>query len=617
MSDMKILVPLMKGMIKELKEDKQEINDGLEVFNIQNVNTDHIIHVLDQQVRTANNKFTMAFVGEFKSGKSTIINTLLELSGDQRLSSELDPDTAKCIRILYKTKDMDYDAEIIYIDGPYENEKTSWTDAKKYTSQVALNNDETLKDKAAYIDEVRYYVKNSVLETCNILDLPGTGAGGHTDDHTFVTNKKILETDAIFWVVSTAEEPGQEAVSNLEKFKDKIIPLINVWQFKEDNIEGMCTLEEVETLLKEKYSVYFSDEVAMISYYAKEIDVALERGEDIPDEWGKKAFSECVQNVFGSESFNRELGKINRIKRVLKDEFSKLNMALDDTSENLVAYLSDIGEEKTDLDSSLIELESINRYAATKVKDSCKHMSNDIINYMTDQTECFIEDEMQAANLKIIFKGIKKDKKDELIQKMTQKYKDEYLKLEEKPSWYDHLIDQLTEEISVVLNSEYARFAIKSSERIDVKKEIDIDNDIISGIITQSIRAAMESIGNVLMLVITGIVLYLIPGGAIVDAIAISFFGGTTLNKDTLSKKKENIKARGRLSIKMQRHAIGNDVHAIGKNINNDVYKKIQEKILDQKSEADQSKARCQNTLKKVKELIDQIATYETQLSKF
>lgn len=57
------------------------------------------IRDIERQLDTSKEEYTIAFVGMFNSGKSTVINSLLGLTGGARLSEEDRPDTVKRICI--------------------------------------------------------------------------------------------------------------------------------------------------------------------------------------------------------------------------------------------------------------------------------------------------------------------------------------------------------------------------------------------------------------------------------------------------------------------------------------------------------------------------------------
>jgi ribosome biogenesis GTPase A len=616
MKDIKTLIPLMNGIVKNLGEKEEELNEAFKKLGIPPVQFAECKRVIEQQIKTANNKFTIAFVGEFKAGKSTTINSLLQLTGDARLSTEYEPDTAKCIRIMYKTDDIDYDAEIVYEDNTYEKERMDWVTAKKYTSQVALNENEHLKARAEKISEVRYYIKSDILSVCNMLDLPGTGSS-HVEDHTATTDRKILEADAVFWIVSTSDEPGKEAMSNLEKIKNKLIPIINVWKHEKSNISGNVTPEEVIQFLEDRYASFFTQGEAPICYYAKEIDYAQTHGYEIKEEWGRAAFAECLNRLVFAENVNLELDKINRITKNIKAALEKFDASLTEIEMPLVDIDDGVNHKTLDTDLLRSQLYSIFQNAETKLSQAAANTANEIITHIVGMTESFIEDEMQDANLSMFIKSIGKNRKERLKNELKDRYENEYLRLDESPCWYDEVLKEYLESIEILLNSEYAKFQIEANKNSANTERRDLDSNFISSVIKQTVNSFLEKLGAVLMAAIGALILTLVPGGAIIDAISIGILGNSKLNADTISKKKENVKNRAKLSISMQKYAVTNDLKEEARKINKDCKDEFTRKI---QSDIDENTSRKQyHDLAKscVISTKDDIATYVGQLYNF
>ena len=90
------IAPLLTSIIGEF----QRILDQIKTEGDKHVPPDarriwqELITLIDAQRKTAERPFTVAVVGEFKVGKSTFLNGLLRLSGDDRLSTQDSPDTA-------------------------------------------------------------------------------------------------------------------------------------------------------------------------------------------------------------------------------------------------------------------------------------------------------------------------------------------------------------------------------------------------------------------------------------------------------------------------------------------------------------------------------------------
>ena len=568
MSDSKALIPWLEGVVSDIEKSSVDLNEKLVDLKLNKIDFSKYILSLKQQIKTANNKFTMAFVGEFKSGKSTTINSLLGLSGDEGLSNCDDPDTAKCVRIMKKESGMDYEAELIFEPGTFKNEKLSWNDAKKYTSQVALDNDPSLKEKSSKIEEVRYYIDNDFLSVCNILDLPGTGAGGHSEDHNLVTFKKIDEAEVIFWIVSTVDEPGKAAIDNLDRFKSKIIPVINVWKDSKNDIESELTGEDVKKILMERYSTYFSDAQEPIIYYAKEICNAQENDDDVQEEWGKAAFAECLNSLLSADVVDLEKDRITRIKKQIGTVFTKIKNELKEVEEKFVDINAKNDQEDTDITLLETKLNTIQRHADEKIREQTKSTSDEMVSFMSQMTEVFIEDQMDSIRLDTVFRQLGKNRKKQLEEEMKDTYLNKYLKMNEKPCWYQDMLVSYGEDINILLNSEYAIFKIEA-KKMETIKNLDMDTNFVGSILKQTMASFVEALGPIIATIIMAIVLYCVPGGAIIDNLAVALMGGSAFKpKDRITKRKENIKSRARLSISMQKYNIQNGLLKETKNIN-------------------------------------------------
>jgi predicted GTPase len=584
------MIPWMEDITKNMEAYEKNINESLKGNELDAIQLGDNIRIVKQQISTAKNKFTMAFVGEYNSGKSTIINTLLDLDENEKLSSQDSPDTALSTRIMYKDNGLEYDAEIIYKPGTYETERVDWETAKKYTSHVETEKDLSLADKVAQIDEVRYYVHKDILSVCNILDLPGTGAGRHEDDDK-LTERKIYEADVVFWVVSTSSEADKNAVANLEKISSKIIPIINVWQFEQEGISGEFTAEETLQDITGKYSVYFSKEEPPIVYYAKEIEYAQQYGMELKEEWGKGRFADCLHRIVYSESMDIEQEKIARIKENIKKALKNTLGSIEDKKEKLTARKDEIDHGTSELEVIETSLYSTYQSVNAKLKDLSKTKANDIIQYLTGLTDAFIEDQMQSANVTMLIRSVGRGRKERLQKEMQEKYNRDYLKLEDKPCWYDDILEEYVDEVKIMLDGEYASFKIKARNAAGASdKELPISSEFISTVIEQNMQAFMQSLSSLFLTGIAAIVLVVMPGGEIIDSISISLLGKSSIGADRITSKKENIKTRARLQINMQKIEIARKIESAGKNINEECQKQIEKQLSDKKTESDKKR---------------------------
>jgi len=614
MNNLETAIPFMKQLAKMLEEKKNSINFDLEDLKIRGIDIDNSILRINEQIKTAETKYTIAFIGTFKTGKSTIINSLLNLSGSERLSSEFDPDTAKCVRIIEKPKKQDYDAEVIFEDNIYPVEQISWTEAKKYTSQVALDNEsQAFRDKAEHIEEVRYYVDSPFLRLCNILDLPGTGTGGHSE-HTEVTDRKIMEADCIFWVISTDAEPDIESIRNLEKINTKMLPIINVWQSEQEDIYSELTPEEIKNMLLEQYSAYFASAENPVIYYAKEIDLAQQQGRVLKEEWGKQQFTDKVTDILNNINSG---DRMTRIKMQIETALTLCENQLSDLLEDhrIEAMKQVEKTELSEINKIRRQLGKAKQLATGEIKQTAAKVVNDVLGTVIEASDAFIENKMQGTNFDALLR-----KRSE--EKLKKEFEDDYIRIHN--GWLDEIVKEYSDNVKSVLEGIYIDFSL-DSEVITASKKINItSNDLdafIAGLSDVMSKDMIQRILPAFIAALTGGILMFIPGGLLAEAFITTVFSGAaslmSIPKDNkLLQKKESIKRQAKSQIKQQRAHITNCFIESAKEINNIFYDKINSQI---SSRDEKNKERTEKICRldsKIQDILDFIQSEKTELKK-
>lgn len=108
-----------------------------------------------------------------------------------------------------------------------------------------------------------------------------------------------------------------------------------------------------------------------------------------------------------------------------------------------------------------------------------------------------------------------------------------------------------------------------SSENLDVSKFVESMADTIS-------RDISNRIAPIIIATITGGILLLIPGGALIDALGIFASGIKSMNSITddskLLNKQNSIKAQSKNEIRQQRSTISRSLRKVGENLNENCY---------------------------------------------
>lgn len=602
---------VLRKMCDEIKEHSIEVNEMLDDFKIKHIDVSKALTSFEQQIKSAESKFTIAFVGTFKMGKSTIINSLLELKGDARLSGEYDPDTAKSVRLICADDEHKNGDAVVDFNGTYPEEKLSWSEAKKYTSHVALRKeDEMFKEKASHISEVRYYIDHPLLKLCNILDLPGTD---YDSNDTAVTDEKILEADCFFWVVSTSSEPSLSTVKNLEKIKHKLLPIINVWQKECDDIRSDITPEDVITAIQENYSAYLANADDPVIYYAGEIDNAQQKGEEVKPEWGKIQFTEKVESILRNI---RDGDRAQRIKSNLIDAVRDCRAAIEklenDPAIEKVRNAALTGKKENS--KTMTRLNQCRGIAKSDVKNEANKTAADIIDILTNATDSFIYSKMDGLDFKALFKGKKR-----YGEELRKEYENNYIRLND--GWVQSLGNDFLDNVKTILEGIFIEFEEDIENGIQSEN---LDSNIIySGNFTESIaenlqKDMLSKFIPVLLEAVVAVVLLFIPGLNILDSVYMIGSGigsskGIT-NMDKLQLKAKTIALQSRAQIRQQKYTIVDALKKMGADITEKYYSSVKEELIGQGLELDAQIEKYNSTVNAVAAFKNDLDTQESAI---
>lgn len=165
--------------------------------------TNTAVSIRDTIDKVADEHFEVAIVGEFKRGKSTLINALL---GQEILPADVLPATATLNRVTYN--DSPY-VSVEYKDGSVE--KVPIDSLQDYVTKLTFESEqkaETVKEATVYYDTE--FCKNNV----DIIDTPGLN---DDEQMTNVTLSILPEIDAAVFVISANSPFSQFEKEFLEK----------------------------------------------------------------------------------------------------------------------------------------------------------------------------------------------------------------------------------------------------------------------------------------------------------------------------------------------------------------------------------------------------------------
>ncbi|MBQ3544744.1 MAG: dynamin family protein [Lachnospiraceae bacterium] len=591
------LYGIFEGLVQKYAECEGQVNECLAELkseHIEKVNFSDQKHIIMQQMNTAQNKFTIATIGEFSAGKSTILNTLLNLSGEAQISSQFQKDTAKAIRIMKKEQNQDFDAEIIFReDSDYTNEQLSWEQAKKYTSHIALAENPKLKRKSEQIYEVRYYLDLDILDNCNFLDLPGLGIDPKDDR---LTIEKSNECDAVFWIISNTQEVTKDTISNLQIIKHKMVPIINVWYNPDTGEEtGDFTFNEMKESLITNFNAYLGDNQIM-KYCAKAIEVALERvadDEDMEDAfedneddiWGYDGMQERLHDLIYGEGVDLEEEKKTRMIENVLEACDYMNQKLDGTIEEIKKVKDKLNTEKRS--NKLTKLKITTAYTTNQLelKMVASNTVDEIISKINEACELFIDAKMSSAKISVALKSITKSGKNKLEKEYRDEYIAKYLEIDDWDkgnTWLNAVMSEYREDLTSIFDNEYAKAGLDLEDMEGcIDKDVVLDLKFFDAIGENMSITFEQQIKENLPIIISGILIY-IPGHHIIDLLLMFCALSrkhTGEGENKLEKRVEQTKRRARLSVSFQRHKLMDSFMKLGRDFNTSYKKNLIKKL--------------------------------------
>lgn len=555
--DLVEISPNIQGHLKRLRRSASVLADFRAARGRSPGDFARILDEIERQDRTANRRFTVAFVGMYNCGKSTILNSLLGLQGEARLSDNDSPDTARSIRIGYRADPGDPECVLHFGDGTHQ--ECAWAEARAFTSEVYLEEHPEARARAEQLLEVEYYLADPLLLSLDFLDLPGTGTGNWRT-HTALTHQRLKEAELIFWVIGTcAPEPtgsDLEDLRILKEVKANVVPLINVWSVEEEGITGDVEAEEMVTAIRTHLAPFFAADAPCFKYYAREIDLARQRDRKLREEWGMEPLVLFLGSLLGTDTVRRQ--RIRRIGGVVGAQLRRL--------EDLVGaetqLLQQIERELATANGELLLQEEdrldIGRSLRPRVRELAEDCARQVVSLCTDAANAFIDDELRLTNWKLLAETLKREPVEVIQERMRARFERDYLRLAESPHWIDRLHHEFLDDVEHVVHGVWARFLrdLESSPR---------PTGFEAGLGTRFLDRALEQIGGSMLqrgflLALTGVFTYLllIPGGFLIDVASVLSLVVLQTFQDPLEKPRNTAKLRARVALEANRIEIRN-----------------------------------------------------------
>lgn len=227
-------------------------NNSKDLFQLSNFK-DYSIKLWEISEQVSRPLLVM-IMGEFKTGKSTFINAILE---EEILKSDVTPATAVVSMISYGE-----DRKVLahFKDG--NTREYSYEELKNITAE----GDDSKKDLRNNIKYVELFLPKEILRNITIIDTPGLNVDNQL--HIQATKEFMNEADMVFWVFAYGKAASRTEIAAISELSKRLKPIAIINRIDEIDEEEE-SLEEVIEEIKKRLKGHVDDIIGVSSYLAK------------------------------------------------------------------------------------------------------------------------------------------------------------------------------------------------------------------------------------------------------------------------------------------------------------------------------------------------------------
>lgn len=195
----------MKTDADKLRSFLKQVTPTLETYGKKS-----IVSEIDKAITATEDSATVLFCGEFKRGKSSLVNAII---GTELCPTDIGIATSVVTTIKYGAvkKAVRYYGNLLENADALKSEEIEWDDIDKYTMGDVLEIDNTILVELSYPSP---FLKNGIT----IIDTPGIG--GLDPRHAILTHMALPKADVIVFVTDAGEPLTQ---SELEFYESKVL----------------------------------------------------------------------------------------------------------------------------------------------------------------------------------------------------------------------------------------------------------------------------------------------------------------------------------------------------------------------------------------------------------
>lgn len=305
----------------------------------------------------------IAVIGEFSSGKSTLINSFL---GVDLLPAKHIPTTSYITNILYSKE------EYIQVDG----EKLA----------VSKENIENIKEVKN--DKIDIFLNNPILDTFSFIDTPGTNDPSKFSDE--IVFSMIGDVDIVLFIFNSAaalKDTEKEFISKLVKKKDlekfffifnKSDTVTNIKSVQETSLDVLSNMLKLDREILVKQSFKYSSIDVLNRKLKKQESQVFELFEEKLLNYIENNSKNLLQDWVNAE-VNKTVGtlalKLDLLIDSINNDIDKYQVELDDLNKNINDFELEI---QKSVSIVIAEFNKLKQEFKRRIQDDIKFIQTDI-----------------------------------------------------------------------------------------------------------------------------------------------------------------------------------------------------------------------------------------------
>ena len=418
-----------------IAEERSETITGALTFDAQTSSdpssyTQSLRDVLHDRAETLLRKsaFRLAVVGEFKVGKSTMVNALIQ---NEVVPIGRRPTTATVAKIRYGEPErfrVTYLPQFRAQNPTFTQETTDLLESlKPYISDPAVDNEEQtglisgeIKSLSEKIQEVEIWCKSEFLRDREIELIDTPGLGSSFPEHRTVTYSIVPEVDATIFLFSTEDGIGQSELEFLSYVREYVHRVFFVMS-KSDYASGEQDIIDQSNYNKkvlEKKAQLFIDNIYPVSARA-----LMEGNLD------NSGFEPMIEAL---DQFILRAGGVARLEapiHFVHYTLDRITMAIDNDMHLANQKLQNVRDERNRLESEASRIEARKRELMRYVSDTVADMvldATDGIDHLPAQIQIQIEKQIDTFGIKHLMRA------DRILPEKIKEVAQEWLTSREK-----------------------------------------------------------------------------------------------------------------------------------------------------------------------------------------